>query len=141
MFDNVLLPVDLSHDASWDKALPAALKCTGGKGKLHLLGIVHDLGGALVASYLPENFAQHAMEKLKTDLADFAARELPEGTQSEVHVAHGHIAETILRVAGQLGADLIVMASHPPHDLQTFLVGSQAGKVVRNAEIPTMVVR
>jgi nucleotide-binding universal stress UspA family protein len=141
MFDNILLPIDLNHEASWNKALPMALKCAGGTGKLHLLAIVHDLGGAMVASYLPAGFAEHAMEKLKSDLADFAGRTLPADTSFEVHVGHGHVAETILRVAGDLGADLIVMASHPPNDLKNFLVGSQADKVVRHATIPTMVVR
>ncbi|MEM9010387.1 MAG: universal stress protein [Pseudomonadota bacterium] len=141
MFDNILLPVDLDEDASWTQALPAALKCAGSGGRLHILGIVHDLGGALVASYLPDDFAQHAMERLKADLAAFAAREVPADRALEVHVAHGHVAETILRIASDLGADLIVMASHPPSDLRTFLVGSQAEKVVRHATIPTMVVR
>ena len=56
-------------------------------------------------------------------------------------MGHGHVHETILKVAKKLGADLIVMASHPPDDLRSFLVGSSAEKVVRHADVPVLVVR
>ena len=68
-----------------------------------------------------------------------------------VHEAKTHLSrlleqahagqEIILAKAGKLGCDLIVMASHPPDDLRTFLVGSYADKVVRHSEIPVLVVR
>ncbi|QFS82836.1 Universal stress protein G [Roseivivax sp. THAF40] len=141
MFDKVLLPIDLTHPESWQKALPAARKCAGPDGAIHLLGIVHDLGSAMIASFLPEDFEQKAMETVKADLTALAARELSDYPSVEVHVAHGHIPETILRIAGNIEADLVVMASHPPHELQTLLVGSSADKVVRHSTIPVLVVR
>ncbi len=141
MFKKVLLPVDVNHPESWEKALPAALHCAGDSGEVHLLGIVLDLGAAVISSFLPQDFVQHAMEDLKVKLAELAEAEVPAGVTSEVHVAHGHVPETILRVAETLEADLIVMASHPPNDLQTVLVGSSAGKVVRHATIPVLAVR
>jgi nucleotide-binding universal stress UspA family protein len=141
MFDTVLLPIDLNHKASWEKALPLALRCAGEGGRVHLLGVVHDLGLAMVATYLPEDYERHAMERLKEQLTAFAASNIPGAEAGQVHVGYGHVAETILRVGQTLGADLIVMASHPPSDWQTLLVGSQADKVVRHATIPVMVVR
>lgn len=141
MFDNILLPIDINDSESWEKALPMALRCAGGSGRLHVLGVVHDLGSAMIASFLPADFEKRALERLKAELQEFAAREIPGTTPAEVHVGHGHVAETILRVAGNVKADLIVMASHPPNDLQTFLVGSQADKVVRHATLPVLVVR
>lgn len=141
MFDKVLLPIDVNHPASWEKALPAARKCAGQSGEIHLLGIVHDLGAGVISSFLPEDFEQKAMEQLKAQLGDLAASELSGGIQVETHVGHGHVPETILRIADQIGADLIVMASHPPNDFQTLLVGSNADKVVRHSEIPVLTVR
>ena len=141
MFDKILLPIDINHPESWEKALPAARKCAGQTGEIHLLGIVHDLGSAMVSSFLPADFEKTAMERLKAELGDLARKTVGESGKMQVHVGHGHVPETILRVAGQLGADLIVMASHPPHDLQTLLVGSYAEKVVRNSEIPVLTVR
>ena len=110
-------------------------------GEIHLLGIVHDLGSAVISSFLPENFEQTAMESLKAKLEDLAAKEFSSGNKFETHVGHGHVPETILRIAEQIGADLIVMASHPPNDFQTLLVGSNADKVVRHSPIPVLTLR
>lgn len=141
MFDKILLPIDMTHSESWEKALPMALRCAGASGQVHVLGIVHDLGSAMVSSYLPEGFEKTAMEKLKADLLEFAKKEFPDPSRAEVHVGHGHVPETILRIADDLGADLIVMASHPPNELKTLLIGSNADKVVRHARIPVLVAR
>lgn len=141
MFDRILLPIDINHPASWETALPAARKCAGKDGEIHLLGIVHDLGSAVVSSFLPADFEKTAMENLKAKLADLAAAEFGAGDKVQTHVGHGHVPETILRIAGQIEADLIVMASHPPNDLQTLLVGSNADKVVRHSTIPVLTVR
>ncbi|WP_413717980.1 universal stress protein [Silicimonas sp. MF1-12-2] len=141
MFDKILLPVDINHPESWANALPAAKRCAGEGGEIHLLGIVHDLGSAMISSYLPENFEQTAMENLKAKLEELAASELSSSDKFETHVGHGHVPETILRIAEQIGADLIVMASHPPNDFQTLLVGSNADKVVRHSPIPVLTLR
>ncbi|KUF11364.1 universal stress protein [Pseudoponticoccus marisrubri] len=140
MFHNVLLPIDPNHPASWEKALPMAVKLCGGTGTLHLLGIVHDLGSVLVASYLPSGFEKKALEAMKTQLGEFAAEKLA-GVSVETHVGHGHVPEEILRAAKASSADMIVMASHPPSELRTFLVGSNADKVVHHADRPVLVVR
>ena len=142
MFDNVLLPIDLNHDASWEKALPLALKLAGATGTVHILGIVHDLGSAaIVSSYLPKGFEEQALQRMETELEAFRDAHVPSGSAAAVHVGHGHVAETVLKTAEDLGADVIVMASHAPDDLRHLLVGSYADKVVRHAVIPVMVVR
>lgn len=141
MFDKVLLPIDINHPESWKTALPAAKQCAGAQGEIHLLGIVHDLGSAMISSFLPENFEQTAMENLKAGLIDLAGKQFPAASKVETHVGHGHVPETILRIAEQINADLIVMASHPPNDFQTLLVGSNADKVVRHSTIPVLTVR
>ena len=141
MFDNVLLPIDLNHPASWEKALPMGLKLVGTSGTLHLLGIVHDLGAAAIASYLPAGFEEKALQKMKQDIDQFIAGNIPEGVKAIAHVGHGHVPEHILSAAKDIDADLIVMASHPPDELMTFLVGSHADRVVRHADRPVLVVR
>jgi len=141
MFDNILLPIDFNHPESWKKALPMALKLCGETGTLHVLGIVHDLGAAMVASYLPEDFEAKALQKMKHELDAFIANEIGKDARAVVHVGHGHVPEHILSAASEVGADIIVMASHAPDDLRTFLVGSHADKVVRHADRPVLVVR
>jgi nucleotide-binding universal stress UspA family protein len=141
MFDKVLLAIDVTHEESWHKALPMALRLVGEIGELHLLGIVHDLGSALLATYLPEGFEKDALEHMKRDLDTFVAEKIPAGVKASVHVGHGHVPQTVISVADAIDADLIVMASHPPDDLGTMLVGSNADKVVRHAASPVLVVR
>ncbi|WP_068110920.1 universal stress protein [Tropicimonas marinistellae] len=141
MFDNVLLPIDLNHPESWEKALPMALKLCGATGTLHLLGIVHDLGAAMVASFLPKDFEEKALRQMMENLETFKDEHVPAGARAEVHVEHGHVPEHLLTAAKHLNADLIVMASHEPNDLRSFLVGSYADKVVHHSPIPVLVVR
>ena len=141
MFKTVLLPIDLAHTESWEKALPTALEIAGDGGEVHLLGIVHEVGSAMVASFLPKGFEIEALEKMKAGMEDFAAKHARNGTPIYVRVGHGHIPETILKVAAKVDADLIVMAGHSPTELTSMLVSSYAGKVVRNAPISVMVVR
>lgn len=141
MFENVLLPIDLNHPASWEKALPMGLKLAGSEGTLHLLGIVHDLGAAAIASYLPAGFEEKALQKMKTSLEEFIAENVPKDANVIPHVGHGHVPEHILSAAKDVDADVIVMASHPPDELMTFLVGSHADRVVRHADRPVLVVR
>ncbi len=141
MFDKILLPIDLNHPASWEKALPIALKVAAATGEIHVLGIVHDLGAAIVQAYLPQDFEKHAIEQMKTDLDAFVADKMPAGVKASVHVGHGHVPETILKTATAIGADLIVMASHAPNDFRTLLIGSYADKVVHYADVPVLVAR
>jgi nucleotide-binding universal stress UspA family protein len=141
MFANVVLPIDLNHPASWEKALPMAVKLCGKEGTLHVLGIVPDLGAAIISTYLPDGFEKKALQQMKDELDAFCARILPEGVKVQAHVGHGHVPEHVITSAKKVGADLIVIASHPPEDLKTLLVGSYAGKVVRHSPVPVLVVR
>jgi universal stress protein A len=59
----------------------------------------------------------------------------------EADVAAGPPAETIVRVAQERGADLIVMGTHGRTGLRHALIGSVAEKVVRLAPCPVLVTR
>ncbi|WP_425100890.1 universal stress protein [Tropicibacter sp. S64] len=142
MFDTILLPIDPHHAESWEKALPVALHLCGDSGTLHVLGIVHDLGAAAsVASFLPADFEKSALQKMGADMDAFVAANVPAGRTAVVHVAYGHVPQRILSAAEEIGAGLIVMASQPPDELVTLLVGSNAGRVVRHARQSVLVVR
>ena len=53
---------------------------------------------------------------------------------------NGTIYDEILAVADEIGADLIVMASHRPA-LRDYLLGPNAARVVRHAKQSVLVVR
>lgn len=58
-----------------------------------------------------------------------------------VHVRVGAPAEEIVQLAGDLDADLIVVATHGRRGAKRLLLGSVAESVVRNAPCPVLVVR
>ena len=141
MHRNVLLPLDLSQEASWTKALPEARALAGDGGTVHLLGIVPDIGSSMVATFLPKGFEAKALGEMKAALDRLAASEFGSGPDVAVHVGHGHVSETILKVAAEIGADVIVMASQQPDELRSILLSSHANSVVRHSPISVMVVR
>ena len=139
MFEKVLLPIDLTHTESWDTALPAALKCVGDRGELHLLAVVQEVGSPMVESFLPEGYEKAAIEKTEHALRDFANTHCA-GQAVSVHVGHGQIAETVISTAEKIGASLIVMASHIPN-LADHLWPSHGGQVARKSHASVLVVR
>jgi nucleotide-binding universal stress UspA family protein len=58
---------------------------------------------------------------------------------TSIEIVEGHPAEAILRRARDLNCDLIVLGAHNHGFTQTFL-GTVAKRVLRRAEIPTLIV-
>lgn len=141
MHSNILLPIDLQHPESWERALPVARHLAGDEGVIHLLGIVHDFGSSMVATFLPKGFEEKALQAMKEALDNFANQHFPDLSRIRVHVGHGSISETILKNAEKYDVDLIVMASHKPDELRSILVSRDANAVVRHSPVSVMVVR
>ena len=59
----------------------------------------------------------------------------------EVAIAVGHPADTIVRLARERNADLIVMGTHGRTGLEHLVMGSVAEKVVRLAPCPVLTVK
>lgn len=141
MHDSILLPVDLQHPETWERALPAALRLAGETGTIHLLGIVHDFGSSMVATFLPKGYETKILQAMKEDLDRFATQHLPDQSRVQIHVGHGHVAETIIKTAKRFAADLIVMASPHPDELRSILVSRDVNAVVRHSPVSVLVVR
>jgi nucleotide-binding universal stress UspA family protein len=95
------------------------------------------LGGYLTSE--PTVVRRDPNEEALTRLRDL----MPEAFrgQWDAEVATGHPADTIVRIAQERGADLIVMGTHGRTGLQHVLLGSVAEKVVRLAPCPVLTVR
>ena len=141
MYDKVLLAVDLSDDGSWTKALPTAVElCQSYNSELHLLSIVPDMGLPVVPSFFPDNFEKEMAQETMEKLAGLATEHVPSDVTSHTHIGSGTIYKEVLRVADELSADLIVMASHRP-EMSDYLLGPNAARIVRHASCSVMVVR
>jgi nucleotide-binding universal stress UspA family protein len=58
-----------------------------------------------------------------------------------MHYRDGRADRAIVRLAKEIGADLIVVASHPPSRLERLFGGSMADRIARSAPCPVVVVR
>lgn len=140
MFDTILLPVDLSAEASWSKALPAALRLGGPGVILHVVAVVPDFGMSVVGGYFDKGFEKKALHEVGETLSAWIGANVPEGVEAHPHVLHGRIYDEIIAAAEKLDVDAIVLASHTP-ELSDYLLGPNAARVVRHSSRSVFVVR
>jgi len=63
------------------------------------------------------------------------------GIDAEYVLAYGQPADTIMKIAREKKADLIVMATHGRTGLKRAIMGSVAEKVIRESSQPVLVIR
>ena len=140
MYKAIMLPIDLSHESSWKKAVPVAVKLAETFGaKLHVITVVQDIRDAMVAQYFPDDYETTMARQAAEKLTALVERELA-GVEVTEHVAAGQVYREIVRAAEQNGCDLIVMASHRP-ELADLLIGPNADHVARHTAASVMIVR
>lgn len=138
MFKVILLPVDIGQTEAAKTAIAAASQLMQSDTKLVLLNVVDEVP-AYIATQIPKSVSDQVNEDAKAALDKLVSgHELP-GT-TETLVRDGHPSRTILEVGEEIGADVIVIASHDP-GLADYLLGSTAGRVVRHAHCSVLVVR
>lgn len=141
MYKDILFPIDLNHDSSWVGVLPAVIEyCKAFNARLHVITVVPDFSMPLVGSYFPENFSKKMVEEANQHLHKFIKEHVPPEVHVQHIVAEGVVYKEIIRVANEIGADLIIMASHRP-ELGDFLVGPFTERVVRHFSRSVLVVR
>ena len=141
MTKSILLPVDLNHASSWNKALPQAVSLAQANGAdLHVLTVIPDYGSSMVGSFFPDDFADNALAETRTALDALIADNIPGDIDTTAHAVHGTIYKVILSTADDTGCDLIVLGSTRP-SMQDYLLGPNAARVVRHARQSVFVVR
>ncbi|MEO9875189.1 MAG: universal stress protein [Anderseniella sp.] len=141
MHKSILLPVDLNHKSSWEKAAPEAVALAKQHGaKIHLLTVIPDFGMAVVGSFFPSDYAEQALQTGSEKLTALASEIIPDDLLAKVHTAQGSAYQKIISTAREQGCDLIVMASHSP-EISDYLLGPNAARVARHADQSVMIVR
>jgi nucleotide-binding universal stress UspA family protein len=126
-FSIILHPTDLSQNAMAAFQVACRLAPKGGR-----LIVLHVQEKDLVAS-------EDYLARLNHRLREFEAPD-PSVTL-ELRLEEGQAAVEILRMAGEVGCDLIVMGSHGRTGLRRLLTGSVAEAVLRQARCPVLVVK
>ena len=145
----VLVPVDLQHESSWKRAIPAAVgQAKLLDGKVHLMTVVPHMTSGLDWRYavrgetggsLAYNIKE-IVDEAKERLLELRDKEVPAEYAGDVIATHGTIYQEIVEAAEKLPADLIVMASHRP-TLKDYLLGPNAARVARHAKSSVHIVR
>jgi universal stress protein A len=137
----ILCPVDFDDNsiAALAHARRLAIDMGATIHLLHVLPILPMLADHGIAIDGDEPAREKAQRKLK----DLVRRRLPK-TTAEIHTRIAFVSEvpkTILASARELGADLIVMATHGRSTIGHLIFGSVTEAVVRNAVCPVLTLR
>ncbi len=136
MYQSILVPVEMSH-ALASKATVEWCKSIGGENaRVTLLHVFEDIP-SWAATNLPDDVMNKSIQATRKEL-DHIASALGDNVHAQIRV--GHAYKTILETAEEIGADLIIVASHQP-GLQDYFLGSTAAKVVRHARCAVLVMR
>jgi nucleotide-binding universal stress UspA family protein len=140
---HILVPVDFSDLSALALRYAAMLaRCSGGR-----------ITALYAERFLPPPyFTEGAIEELNNrlresrqqadaSLAEFVRKHTGPDVLSESRVVDGFPADAIRLAASQAGADLIVMGTHGHSGINRLMLGSVAEHVLRESEIPVLVVR
>jgi nucleotide-binding universal stress UspA family protein len=137
MFKRIMTPVDLGHVEKLGRALDAAAALARSEGgTITYVSVTSNAPGA--EGHNPAEFEA----KLKAFADDQGTRH---GVPTNAHVVvvpdpTAEVDDGLLRAADDLGADVIVMASHPP-GLADYFWPSNGGKIAAHSKISVFVVR
>jgi len=84
---------------------------------------------------------EHEMAEADRYLIAISAQLMKLGIPTQTLIRPDDIAGTILDVADEIQADMIVMASHGRGGIGRFLLGSVADRVVHHAKVPVLLIR
>jgi nucleotide-binding universal stress UspA family protein len=136
----VVVAFDFSPSAEYALARATDVAARAPQHVLHVIAVLDERAGMLRGiSYHDADHVQQLVRERVT--AAFAGRSTASEVQFFVHARIGRPAEEILRLAGEVGADLIFVGSHGKVGLERLLLGSTCERVVREAHCPVMVAR
>jgi nucleotide-binding universal stress UspA family protein len=144
IFARILIPVDGSpqSERAIDLALDVARTCGG---DLTFCHVVDRSRIAIETSNIPfadpTPLLDDACAEGERLLANAAGRATALGLSVRTALSDGAPVDAILKLAHDEGCDLIVMGSHGRRGLERFVVGSTTEGVMRESDVPVLVVR
>lgn len=141
-YKKILVCLDGSDLA--ETALPHAQALASDEGaEIVLLRI--SVNPAAEFSFSDPGIANNIVQEMETETLNYLqsvrGRLQKAGFRTSFLIRQGPVAETILKVASQSGADVIVLSTHGRSGVKRWLLGSVADRVVTHSEVPVMVVR
>ncbi|MCG2460240.1 universal stress protein [Flavobacteriaceae bacterium F89] len=137
----IIVPVDFSEQS--ENALKVAVTLSQKHGAkifaLHML----ELSEALITS--PEGMQQEQalflIKLAEKRFKDLLEKPYLKGVKITPIIKHFKVFSEVNHIALEHRADLVVMGSHGTDGLEEIFIGSNAEKVVRNSEVPVLVIK
>lgn len=141
---SILVPIDFSEQAKYAAKVAASI-AREVDAKLVLLHMLELPTGVIdPASFGTSNNTPSALlflDQARKKFANFSKEPFFDGLQIEESVHFHKAFDGIIHESEEKGVDLIVMGSKGTSGLEEMLVGSNTEKVVRNSEVPVLVVK
>ena len=146
-FNTILVPTDFSPFADHALAYARAFaKQTGGA--IHCVHVVDSRaveGGGVEGVYINradlDATLQAVKEHAEAKMEHVVLKDHLLGVEVTPHVLVGAPAKDIAALATEIGADLIVIATHGRSGLDRLLLGSTCDKLIRSSPVPVLVVK
>lgn len=135
MYKSILIPVAIDHEAFVARKIETARAMLIPGGKITLLTVLEQIPG-FTAEFVTVKSENHLTAKILRALKELAG----EATDIECTVTSGKPGVRITQVAGEMGADLIIVGAHHPSAMDYFL-GSTAARVARRAPCSVLIQR
>jgi nucleotide-binding universal stress UspA family protein len=141
MYKNILVAIDLNDETSCQKPLLSAVELARTFGaRLHVLSVVREIEAILQEKSAPLGY-DPIVSYLENRIAALIRQVNAYDLHPKIIVIHGaSVYVEILRLAEEAGADLVVVGSHRPA-MKDYLLGTNAGRVVRHARCSVLVAR
>lgn len=142
MYRKILVPLDGSKTA--EGVLPHAKALAYSEGA-ELLLLTVAANPVMDFAFSDPAIAQKAQREQEEQSQEYTSRIETELRQAGFRVSTllriGAVADTILNVAEEMQVDVIAMSTHGRTGPARWLLGSIADKVVRNSQIPVLLIR
>ena len=139
-FRSILVPVDIAEQETAQPAIERAVELAQASGGIVRLIYVRAILPVTYMEFVPPSFDTEQQRDAEEKLAAVAAEiPLPQERVSAV-VTMGAVYCGVLAEAENTATDLIVVGSHRP-SMATYLIGSNAARIVRHAKCSVLVVR
>ncbi len=139
MYRNILVPIDLDTPASWKDAFSTASAIADCfSAKVTICSVVSDAKAISHGEWLPISIEQELFDTRARLEGLLASGSAPR--EWGVEVASGSISGGVLDIAGRIGADLIVLASHEPA-ARDYLLAAHAIRIARRASCSVLIAR
>ncbi len=134
MYDKIIVSLALDHGHGF-RAIEVAKKLVNEGGKIFAVHAIEPVQSS-VSLYVPPEYVINVKKTAEEGIAE----RIGDAKGIETVVLTGHSGRVIAEYAETIKADCIIVGSHKP-ELQDYLLGSTAARIVRHAPCSVHVLR